>query len=225
MDALSLTLKANALTTPDRAKALGTGLASKHDNALIFAINAVSAAIHRAVRRPLYQVTYTEESPELLQGHGRELLQLRAYPILEVTSVLIGGVADEEFSSARQFLDEGKLYREAGWPWDAPAYTDLTCDINFSRLRYNVAVAYVGGYITPKQEEDGVEDGEPLPEELEQATFREVSDLLNGARGSGRILSERTAGGYAVTYAMSGAVSLSVETQDVLSGYVLGALP
>ena len=225
MDALTLSLRAYALTTPDRARALGTGLAAKHENALIHAINAISQACQNYCRRPLHQVSYSEDDPELFQGHGREVVQLSAYPVLEIESVAVGGTEISDFSSAKQFLVEGRLYREAGWPFDVPRHADLTGDPDISRPRYNVAVAYTGGYMTPWQEENGVEEGEPLPEEIEQAVFRELSDLLNGGRNSGRIIREKTAGGYEVQYAMSGVVRLSRETQDVLSSYQLQVLP
>ena len=51
------------------------------------AINSVSAAAARYVGRPLHQVVATVEDPELLQGHGRATLQLRAYPVVTIESV------------------------------------------------------------------------------------------------------------------------------------------
>lgn len=223
MDALTLSLRASALTTPDRARALGTGLGRVHENALIFGINAISQAFGRYVGRKLHQVTFAEPDPEPLQGHGRETLQLSAYPVLEIESVEISGTEISDFSTAKRFLSDGILYREYGWPWSVPRHRDLTGDPDLSRPRFNVAVCYTGGYITPAQET--LTDGEYLPEEIEMALIRELSDLLTGARNTGRILKERTAGGYEVTYAMSGVVTLSRETQGVLNGYTLAALP
>ena len=198
---------------------MGPGLSDVAEHTLIMAINSVSAAAARYVGRPLHQVVVTAEDPELLQGHGRATLQLRAYPVVTIESVTISGQAVEDFSTASQWLRHGQLYLESGWPWSVPRHCDLTGDPDFSRARFNVAVAYTGGYISPAQD---LADGELLPDEIELAILREVGDLLSGARNTGRIRREKTAGGYEVEFAMSAVVSLSRETQDVLSGYVLG---
>lgn len=224
MDALCLPLRPEALTTPDRARAFGAGLAGVHENALVFAINAISEAAQRYVGRPLHQQTTTEEEPEFHQGGGH-WLQLRLYPVASIESVRVDGSPIGDYSSARQWLRDGRLFREDGWPFMVPRHNDLTGDPDFSRPAWNIAVAYTGGYMTPLQEEEGVEEGTPLPTEIELAVIREVSDLLNGARNTGRILREKTAGGYEVTYAMSGVVNLSRETQDTLRGYVLPVMP
>lgn len=222
MDPYCLPLRGNALTTPDRARVLGPGLANVEDLALVMAINSVSAAAARYVGRPLHQVVVTEDDPELLQGRGHPVLQLRAYPVVAIESVTIDGHVVEDFSSASQWLRRGQLYRESCWPWSVPRHGDLTGDPDFARARFNVAVAYTGGYISPAQD---LEDGELLPDEIELAILREVGDLLSGARNTGRIRREKTAGGYEVEFAMSAVVSLSRESQDVLSGYVLGGCP
>lgn len=221
MDPYCLPLRAYALTTPERARVLGT-MPNVDEYTLVMAINSVSAAAARYVGRPLHQVVVTEDDPELLQGRGRAVLQLRAYPVVAIESVTIDGQVVEDFSSASQWLRRGQLYREFGWPWSVPRHGDLTGDPDFARARFNVAVAYTGGYISPAQDADV---GEPLPDEIELAILREVGDLLSGARNTGRIRREKTAGGYEVEFAMSAVVSLSRETQDVLSGYVLGGCP
>lgn len=222
MDPYCLPLRSHALTTPERARVLGPGLANVDDLTLTMAINSVSAAAARYVGRPLHQVAVTVDDPELLQGCGRPVLQLRAYPVLSIESVTIGGHAVIDFSTASQWLRRGQLYRESYWPWSVPRHADLTGDPDFARARYNIAVAYTGGYISPAQRR---EHGEPLPDEIELVVLREIGDLLSGARNTGRIRREKTAGGYEVEFAMSAVVSLSRETQDVLSGYVLGGCP
>ena len=219
MDPYCLPLRPHALTTPERARVLGPGLAAVNDLSLIMAINSVSAAAARYVGRPLHQILVKEEDPEFLRGQGRSILQLRAYPVVAIESVTVDGQAVEDFSQASQWLKRGQLYRESGWPWSVPRHCDLTGDPDFARARFNVAVAYRGGYISPAQD---LEDGEPLPDEIELVMLREIGDLLSGARNTGRIRREKTAGGYEVEFAMSAVVSLSRETQDVLSGYVLG---
>lgn len=221
-------LRPYALTTPDRARELGTGLAGAPESKLVMAINAVSKAMATYCGRPLHHVEVTSEDPELFQGWGSSQLQLRCYPIVEVDQVLVDGQAVTDFSSASQFLAQGQLYREVGWPWSGPRHDDVTCDPNFGRTRYNVAVAYRGGYVTPLQAEcpeHEDHEGEPLPDDIEIALFRELGDIFSGARNTGRIRREKTAGGYEVEFAMSAIVQLSRETQDVLRGYVMGGLP
>ncbi len=222
MDPYCIPLRPYALTTPERARALGTGLREVGENSLAFAINAISQAMARYVRRPLHQITTAVGSPELLQGYGRETLHLRCYPVVEIFSVHVDGHEVADFETNPQFLEVGQLYREAGWPMSVPRHNDLTGDPDFSRPRFNVAVSYTGGYATPAQD---LERGEPLPDEIELALFREIGDLLSGARNTGRIRREKTAGGYEVEFAMSGTVSLSRESQDVLSGYAWAGLP
>lgn len=219
MDPYCQPLRSHALTTPERARVLGPGLANADETALTMAINSVSAAAARYVGRPLHQLVVTEDDPELLQGRGLAVLQLRAYPVVAIESVTIGGQTVDDFSKASQWLTRGQLYRESCWPWSVPRHCDLTGDPDFSRARFNVSVAYTGGYISPAQD---LEHGEPLPDEIELVILREVGDLMSGARNTGRIRREKTAGGYEVEFAMSAVVSLSRETQDVLSGYVLG---
>lgn len=222
MDPYCIPLRPHALTTPERVRVLGTGLREVGENSLVFAINAISQAMARFVRRPLHQVTTPAGSPELLQGYSRATLQLRCYPVVEIVSVEVSGSPVTDFSRNPQFLQDGQLYREVGWPMSAPRYNDLTEDCDTSRPRYNIAVSYTGGYVTPAQD---LELGEPLPDEIELALFREIGDLLSGARNTGRIRREKTAGGYEVEFAMSGTVSLSRESQDVLSGYAWAGLP
>jgi hypothetical protein len=101
------------------------------------------------------------------------------------------------------------------------SHDDLTGDPDVGRPLEHIELAYTGGYKTPGQGK--VQAGEhAIPEDLEGIIFQELREYLTGGRDTaGRIKSERTPGGAAVTYADDSGFQLSKASRAYLdeAGY------
>lgn len=213
-----MALNANALISV--ADATGFGATQTTAN-LELLINGVSQAFEDfcgRVFRSLVTVTGTPSGSQLpleyYQGTGTQELRLRRYPITAISRVRIDGLelnADElaDCNKLTHLLEEGYLYRRAGWPLACQTYGDLTGDPNVSAADYNIDVAYTGGYTT-------------IPANLKLACLSEVlAGERAGAMSRSGVTSEKYPGGYAVTYA-SDSRNWSASTISLLSNFRRG---
>lgn len=181
----------NALTTVARLRAAGYG-GSATDDQLQLAINAVSAAVERACQRSFKESVFTEEPedgelhPELVQGTGLQEVLLSTYPILEVTKVTVDGVEVDDWQLLPGQAAWGALHRRRGWPSRQGHWGGLVCDPD-GELEFNIEVSYRGGFAK-------------IPADLEFAVMQETDTVVNGISSDRNIKSERTPGGWSVTY-------------------------
>ena len=204
-------LAPNALTTYDRLIAAGFGGGASEDS-LTLAINAVSAMVEDQCDRVFREIVYTESPtagqspPELVQGSGRRLLLLSTYPVLEVTQVKIDGVEIEDWQLLPREAAWGALYRRLGWPRREGRWGSLVCDPD-GQADYNVSVSYRGGFSA-------------VPADLELAVMQEVDLVAGGSGGqaSRRVRSERTPGGWSISYGDS-EHACSMSSQRVFGRY------
>lgn len=177
----------NALTTVERLK-LELGIDqddTSQDDHLRMLINVVSGAIEAELNRDLGLAEVTE----LLSGYGRQRLNLRRFPIVDVDTATIDGVEVDDYKILPGEL--GQLWRKNGWPLSASRYGDLTIDADPFTADLNVEITYTGGYVLPKDATG--QNPRTLPWVIEGACLRLAIDMHN--RGPG-LSSEQSAGGY-----------------------------
>lgn len=195
----------NALTSLARLRAAGFG-GQAAVGQLQMAINAVSAMVERQCDRVFRAVTYGEggdEPAELVQGSGRRILLLSTYPIIEVTKVVIAGTEVSDWRLIPSHASWGALYRATRWPRVEGAWGSLVGDPD-GDADYNIEVSYTGGLAE-------------VPADLELAVMQEV-DLVTGGKAAKRVKSERTAGGWSITYAGQ-EYECSLSSRSVFEGY------
>lgn len=210
-----MALNANALIDVAYAQSFGaTGTTAQLEEY----INAVSQEFENYCSRVFRSLRAVTGAPgagqvplEWYQGTGTQYLRLLRYPITAIERIRINEVAitveeTTEINKHTGLLAEGFLFRKAGWPRTCSRFNDLTGDPDPSSGHYTIDVAYTGGLTA-------------IPSNLKLACLAEVLSLDGqGPGGGGRIKSERTPGGHAVTYAVDSA-SFDPKTLRVLNGY------
>lgn len=198
-----MSLNSNALTTVARLKAL-PGMASISDAKAQEAINLASNAVENYLGRKL---GYSSGIVESLQGSGERKLYLSRFPIHSVQSILHNGeeIDLEELkviSGIEDSNQEGWLYRKKAWPIEVEDRNPL-CEPEILTDAYPFEVTYTAGYRLPNSEASSIE---ALPFEIQLAAEATAYEWLREsgsaflATGSPKVTSERTAGGYSVTY-------------------------
>lgn len=224
-----MALTEKALVTLAQAQAIvGTGIASgRVENA----IEAVSEMIADYTGRVL---EYGAAVVDFLPGNGQRELRLKRMGVLSVASVSLSGdtltVADittlddtgdmdsNTVYTSTEWLAQGVLYREGGWPIAGGSWGDLTHQRNISpEIRgLNIKVTYAGGYKTPEQA-----GGSTVPFTLQEAVLREVSQRLTQPVGG--LVAEKTPGGWSQSWKSPSGGSanyLMPDTQAALRAYV-----
>lgn len=164
----TVVLAAQALITWEFAKAR-LGYADEQQDTVVFFINSASKKAEQYARRKLAARDYTEK----YDGHGREDLILKQYPINSVTDVRIDG--DRAFGSGTIVTDYfteddvGILVRDPGvWP----------------TYRKGIQVTYNAGYSS-------------VPEDLQEAVLEVVAWSVR--RIASKSLGVRSASGEGMT--------------------------
>lgn len=140
-----------ALTTVAFAKSTAGVPSGNTDDDDVFErlVNAVSVQVSNYCGRKFGKVPGLPFYTEQLSPPNRQLLQLREWPIVSVTSVVDNGFPVIEFTDFRCDLQEkqrGQLYRSNGWMGNAYV-TGMTLDpVAMARL---LTVMYVAGYYLP----------------------------------------------------------------------------
>lgn len=202
-----MALNSNALTTIVRVKAL-PGMSGISDSKAEEAINLASNAIEKYLGRKL---GYSSSIVEPLQGSGDRRLYLSRFPIRSVISVTKNEEEIElseltEITGTEDSNAEGWLYRKNGWPIEVEDRNSL-CEPELLTEAYPFSIEYSAGYRLPNEASSPIE---ALPFEIqlacESVALEWLRDTLSAdslINGSAKVTSERTAGGYAVTYEKS----------------------
>lgn len=139
-------------------------------------IRSVSGQIERLLQRSLGWGRNTTTSPELHKG-GDYRLYLVRYPVTAVERVLDqeSGQDITDWVDFQDLLDEGILFRPAGWPARYRRAHRLTGRPIVESVDYSLAVAYSGGYVLPEFDRATDATHNPtgaqtnLPPEIEEA--------------------------------------------------------
>jgi Phage gp6-like head-tail connector protein len=185
-----------ALCTIDDLKEYLGETASKDDDLLTRLVNSASAAIETYCHRPFASATYTE----YYDGTGKDILTLRHFPIISVTSVMEGGSnsltsGEDPYAAAAPdviiYKEEGQLCR------------NLLYWISYRRY---YKVVYVAGYTT-------------IPADIAQACIELAALMLKGKEHAG--IQAKTTGVQTTTYIQE-LSEPSRRTMDLYRDFVLG---
>jgi hypothetical protein len=141
-----MALIAGAMTTLADIKAMLGITDTASDVRLENLINRTSAMIAHYCDRVFTRSTYTAET---YHGNNRQLLILRQWPVVSVTSVLANGstLAATEYEVKTQDQARGVIYKSNGWNQSITYASGLTLDTWASGRDYTVT--YVAGYYMP----------------------------------------------------------------------------
>jgi hypothetical protein len=167
-----MALSANALTTvATLAGELGIstpsgGSAAEADLERRIAVASDDAEAYCG--RPFAKTTVTEK----VAGFCGPVLRLSRYPLISITSVALNGsaVASSTWAATPEADDAaaGQLRHLIGaWEWTAGYQEGASPEMRAGTEQRLYAVAYVGGYVLPK--DDGVLTPRTLPYQLEEA--------------------------------------------------------
>lgn len=190
--AVTIQLQASALTSLSRVL-LELGLTpdnDKQDSKLNAYINSVSAWIATHCGRRFHR---QDGIVEKVAGQGGVRIRLSRAPILDVTTVLVGGSEVDDFEVEDEDARVGLLYRESGWPWVTLGAGGLDQGPRPGEEKKNITVTYDGGYVTRAQAAAGgdFEDEEvTLPAELEDACVELVIARHRAQGNDPRVISE-----------------------------------
>ncbi|ASS64673.2 phage head-tail connector protein [Paenibacillus sp. RUD330] len=163
------------------------------DDLLQLMVEAASQSIEAYCRRSFRLQEYTERR----SGSSQAYLELKNYPIMDVSSVKVGGTL---VTDAEILPEKGMLLRPGG-VWASGIE--------------NVEVTYQAGYVLPADADH--EDSVTLPRPLEVACIMYAMDLF---KGSTAFESERIAD-YSVKYQVAKeSGSLPPHIQALISPYV-----
>lgn len=172
-----MALADNALTTVTRLKQFN-GIAEtdvSQDFKLEFLINSASQEIENVLGRKLKKSECTEK----VKGNNRLTIQAKNYPLLDVDSIKINGstVNESDYSFDESGIIEGTR------PWSASGQSYGISNFMVQQSK-NIEIAYLSGYVLPKDETEEVP--RTLPYDIEAALF----SMINGAM----VLSDGAAG-------------------------------
>jgi hypothetical protein len=147
-------------------------------------INAVSDYVEKYIDRRLQNQTYTDEPHA---GNGRQLLQLRQWPVTKLTKVAVSGTllnppADYAMSDADAL--RGQIYAPNGWSYDGALVGPVGEPIAPYR---SYLITYSAGYTLPKDATG--ENPRTLPYDLEEACIELISAKI-AVIGSENVKSE-----------------------------------
>jgi hypothetical protein len=137
----------NALTTVANAKIMANipTADTSYDAAIELLINRASASVTNYLGHKLARGTYTEHIP----ATSRQLLIVKEFPIISVTSLSNNGIAltlNTDYRLDAQDAASGMIYKQDGWN-PVNLITGLTGDIVAAER--TIDVVYVAGYYLP----------------------------------------------------------------------------
>jgi hypothetical protein len=137
----------NALTTIADVKTLAGISDTSQDARLELLINATSMFINNYCQRTFKRTTYTNEE---YSPSNRQLLILRNYPIVSVTTLTVDDtlqVQGTDYIVTPEYSKSGMLYRAYGWTGRTIDREYLTLDP--VAMKRTVKVTYIAGYYLP----------------------------------------------------------------------------
>jgi hypothetical protein len=137
----------NALTTLANAKIVAgiPATVSVYDATLEHLINRVSGIVRKYLDRELTRSTYTE----VLSATGRQLLILKEFPIVSITTLYSRDellALNTDYRLDAQDKARGVVYKEDGWN-PITLVSGLTMDVQASAR--TIDIIYIAGYYLP----------------------------------------------------------------------------
>lgn len=180
-------------------------------------IEEASEEIQQTAGRWFYRNSGHAES---VPGYGGRYLRVSDHlPIVSVSAITYDG--DTVNSSTYDIHDSeaGEIVSDGTWSWTATESTDITRDPIVGTEEALYEVTYTGGWITPKQDDDGV-GSRNLPYDIERACIDLVKALYYQRTIDPSVQSKKVSKG-SVTYSGgSGAMShLPPRTRQVIQRY------
>ena len=157
----------DSLTTRDSAKLEAGITVSTFDANIERLVNRISTVVRRYIGHQLTRGTYSE----VLPNPSRQLLLLKEFPIISITTLTDRGVtlvSDSDYRCDQQDKARGVVYRENGWQ-PTNIVSGLTLDIQAAVRDINIT--YVAGYYMPNDTGAGhyVEgSATSLPDDIQQ---------------------------------------------------------
>jgi len=168
-----MALQDNALTTVSAVEA-ELGLSSGTDTAYLERqINAYSDLFEQATDRRWYRDdSYTES----IKSFGDTRLMVHDHlPVRSVSQVDVKGDTVDAADYSLESGDQGLIRLDNDfWESTAVGVRNVERYVKYHELR--VDVTYDGGYVTPKQEDDGTFSPRDLPHDIEQAVILSVAN-------------------------------------------------
>ena len=186
----------NALATLSDVKTLAGITDTTQDARLELIINNVSSQIATYCQRQFKKNTYTGE---ILPPSNRQLLILRNWPVVSVTSITQDGQAITDYTLESKYAESGFLYRESGWMGRGIYRSVLTDDL--VAMAHNIQVTYVAGFLLPG--DVGYIAGDPasLPLDLQYACeMMTLALYMQARRNNWDGLQSLTEGGLSYTW-------------------------
>lgn len=221
-----MALIASALTTLADVKALLGITSATDDTRLEMLINDISVMVARLCDRTFVRTTYTSEN---YTGTNRQLLILREWPLVSVSSVYVNGslIPNTLYEVKMQDQRIGAIYKSDGWNCNINYVTGLTLDTWAVGRDYTVT--YIAGYYMPGDigtpPADHYIAGDPgsLPLDLQMLCCNLVAEQYKKYRYDTFGLKQISEGG--LTYVWGGAngsniyTGLSSENQNIIDRY------
>jgi hypothetical protein len=204
----------SALTTLASAKMVaGVSSGDTTDDAVFERfINKVSMAVSSYCDRIFARGTFTEQ----VAPQNRQLLLLKQWPIVSITSVTDNGsalVQDTDYRCDAQDMARGELYKENGW-MGSMLVTGLTLDpVAAARL---LVIVYIAGYHLPSDPLYIEGDAASLPLDISAVVDELVATKYYARKRMGFGLSSYKEGGLSFSYSN---FDLQAEHGDTLNKY------
>jgi hypothetical protein len=210
----------NALTTLPDVKTLLGITDSTQDARLELIVNACSRRIEQYCGRTFARASLTET----YTPSGRQLLILRNYPIVSVSSVVDQGntlVQGTDYIFSPEYANSGFLYRENGWNGPTVNRDFLTTDTVAGKR--TIIVTYVAGYYLPADLGYVAGASTSLPFDLNYACARlACSDFVLARQGNFGGLTAMSEGGLSYSWGTpitNNASGISQEVAGMLNKY------
>lgn len=168
----------NALTTVARYKSFAEITGSSKDALISMLIIGVSGEVERWCKRKFKRQTYTNE---VYDGTGTDKLYLKNSPIIAGQTLTLQKRTDDTFNQGGWETVDSEEYfvdHEAG---------RLVMVTQFIEGKQNYRVTYTAGYYLPSNTayQDGTDDDQDLPSDLEMAVLLLVNFFFNRRKSQG----------------------------------------
>lgn len=212
---MPISLSTNALVELSQLKSeLGISGDSENDN-LNRIINSISQQIEKYVGRKLY---YEADIEEKVAGYGTNFLMVSRTPLISIDSITYSD-ATEDSNNYEIHGDgnSGLIYRPGGWVNTSESFNTYAGDPIAGTNRKTYTITYTGGYITQKQDTDGV-GTRNLPYDIEDAALILSVSRYRKTGSSLGVKSESLLSGE-VTYFDSSAHGIPEIVKSILNPY------
>jgi len=191
-----MALQEYALTTVSTVES-ELGLSSGTDTAILERyINALSKRFINRTRRPWHR---DDSYTETIKSVGDSRLQVSRRPIRSISQIDVKGDTVDSGDYSIENADAGFIRLDDDF-WESTAVAIRRIKRHKKYHEFRVDVTYDGGYVTPKQVDDGTFSTRDLPPDIERAIYTSVTNAYRHKGRPSGIESEKI-GAASVSYA------------------------